>query len=106
MSQGNESPGHDWNMPHDVRAIEAHTDGCPPNCPYRRWAEAQPPPVPAKHPGEYVYRVTLKWAPRKVRIGGSRQLAALKGAHRIHGGIEKVERVRVEDWEDVTSQHV
>ena len=38
---GGEQPGHDWTMPHDSRAIEDTTAGCPPNCPRRLWAEAR-----------------------------------------------------------------
>ena len=37
-----EAPAHDLMMPHDVRYPD-DVRGCPPNCPYRRWAEAVDP---------------------------------------------------------------
>jgi hypothetical protein len=102
-------PQHNWNMPHDVRAIEAQTVGCPPNCPYAVWAREQDAlmaAAPAKPvAGTELFRVTMKYGRRPIRIANRRQLAALKGAHGIHNGVSRVERVIVTEWEDVTSQH-
>lgn len=34
-------PAHDLTMPHDILFNPDKARGCPPNCPYRKWTEAQ-----------------------------------------------------------------
>ena len=45
------APEHNYNMPHDVR-YPGEVRGCPPNCPYRLWHDAQSPAPPGPGTGQ------------------------------------------------------